>query len=94
VVATDAIWTLDAQSLIIADREGRIVIYGQGEHEVGPLRVETMPRNIIHYEQHLHAFVTGTKTGQPVELATMDCSPTEPEFIAMTRGEIMNENRQ
>jgi WD40 repeat protein len=57
--ATDALWTIDGQSLIIADLNGRILIFGSGGREANPLRLETKPRVSVTYESHLHAFFHG-----------------------------------
>jgi hypothetical protein len=57
--ATDALWTLDGQSLVVADDAGRISIFGAGGREISPLRVRTKPRISACYENHLHAFFHG-----------------------------------
>jgi WD40 repeat protein len=55
-LATDAVWTLDGESLIIGENTGRLVIFGQGGRESSLIRLATKMRTDFPYERHLHAF--------------------------------------
>jgi hypothetical protein len=53
---TDAVWTLNGESLVIADATGRLLIFGQGGKASSNLRLAIKPRTNFPYERHLHGF--------------------------------------